>query len=239
MLKDLTNFEFKKFKVIKFIGYSEKKKDGKRCRIWLCRCSCGNEKELTSRQIGQETPMSCGCWQEWRSGNKTNHAFAYRHGFAKENKIHPLYRVWSSIIYRCYSSKKGNEFRNYRQKGVKVCDEWKNNVENFINWSIKNGWKKGLCIDRINNNGDYEPDNCQFMTRKENSKKLWKDRPDLHKGSSNWCAVISEETAQQIKELLDQGISCGQIARKYNIDYGVPYRIKKNKCWKHILATPA
>lgn len=235
MLKDLTNFEFKYFKVIKFISYTEKNKDGKRCRLWLCRCKCGNEKKLTSRQIGQKTPMSCGCWQEWRSGNKTNHTFALKHGFAKRKKIHPLYKIWASIIYRCYKAKKGSDFVNYKNKGIQIFNEWRNNPNNFIQWALNNGWKKGLCIDRINNDGNYEPNNCQFITRRENSKKLWQDNPNLNRGSKNWCAVISEETAKEIKQLLDQGISCNQIAKKFSIDYGVPYRIKNRKSWKHVI----
>ena len=72
-----------------------------------------------------------------------------------------------------------DHFKWYGDKGVKVCDEW-NKFENFRDWAISNGYESNLTIDRIDSNGDYKPDNCQWITRSENTRKasveMWEKR---------------------------------------------------------------
>lgn len=80
---------------------------------------------------------------------------------------HPVYRSWHSMKQRCYY-KKNDNYKWYGGRGVSICDEWKGNFLNFFEWSIKNNWSVGLEIDRINNNGNYEPNNCRWITHKEN-----------------------------------------------------------------------
>ncbi len=79
-----------------------------------------------------------------------------------------LYNLYSSIKIRCYD-KNHKDYNNYGGRGIKMCYRWKTNPKSFIEWAIQNGWDKGLQIDRINNNSDYRPDNCRFVTGKENS----------------------------------------------------------------------
>jgi hypothetical protein len=103
-------------------------------------------------------------------GNKLK----FKHGFAN----HPLRSIRKSMIHRCYNE--NNPFyKNYGERGIKVCDEWKDSLESFMDWAISNGWVKGLSIDRIDNDGDYEPNNCHWITVSENSRKtmtrLWKE----------------------------------------------------------------
>lgn len=69
---------------------------------------------------------------------------------------------------RCYQES-SKYYNNYGGRGIKVCDEWLASFVNFYNWSINNGWKEGLQIDRVDNDGNYEPDNCQWITNKENN----------------------------------------------------------------------
>jgi hypothetical protein len=89
--------------------------------------------------------------------------------FIRELYDHPLHDVWSSMKVRCNSNRPSYESWNGR--GIKVCDEW-NNFLPFYNWAINNGYKKGLTLDRINNNGNYEPGNCRFTTYSvQNSNK--------------------------------------------------------------------
>jgi hypothetical protein len=68
---------------------------------------------------------------------------------------------------RCYNEK-NKRYKNYGDRGIEVCDEWMN-PKTFIEWCLDNGWKKGLTIDRRDNDGDYVPENCRFVTHKENS----------------------------------------------------------------------
>lgn len=83
---------------------------------------------------------------------------------------HPLYRKWAGMITRT-TNKKESHYKNYGGRGIVVCEEWKNNFMDFYEWSVENGWKQGLTIDRINVNGNYEPKNCQWITMSENTMK--------------------------------------------------------------------
>ena len=80
---------------------------------------------------------------------------------------HELYTKWGCMKQRCYR-KKNDNYKYYGGKGIKICDEWKNDFLNFFEWSIKNGWNTKLEIDRIDSNKNYCPDNCRFITKREN-----------------------------------------------------------------------
>lgn len=82
---------------------------------------------------------------------------------------HPAYPVWMNMRNRCFNPDNLG-YKNYGGRGITVCDLWENSSMAFINWCEDNGYKKGLEIDRINNNGNYEPSNCRFVTRKVNSR---------------------------------------------------------------------
>ena len=83
---------------------------------------------------------------------------------------HPLYSVRHDMKQRCYNPN-AQKYKRYGERGIKICDEWLSSFKAFENWCLDNGWQKGLTIDRIDNDGDYCPDNCQFITRSENSKR--------------------------------------------------------------------
>lgn len=91
--------------------------------------------------------------------------FLPKHSLSK----HPLHRKWSMIINRCENQNSEN-YENYGKRGIKICAQWRNDFECFFWWAISNGWKKGLQIDRINNEIGYTPDNCRFVTLKENMR---------------------------------------------------------------------
>lgn len=86
------------------------------------------------------------------------------HGLSKTS----LCNVWYHILDRCYNSK-SPQFTDYGGRGIKVSKKWKDSPIHFVNWAKKNGYKKGLEIDRKNNDGNYEPSNCRFVTREVNS----------------------------------------------------------------------
>lgn len=75
------------------------------------------------------------------------------------NKKHPLYKKYYSMKARCYNPN-SLAYKNYGGRGIKICDEWLEDVMNFYNWAINNGYKENLTLDRINVNGNYEPNNC-------------------------------------------------------------------------------
>ena len=89
----------------------------------------------------------------------------WKHGF----RYHPLYSVFYSMYDRCYN-KKCNDYKFYGERGIDICQLWINSPRLFIEWSLDNGWKKGLEIDRIDNDKGYSDKNCRFVTHKENSR---------------------------------------------------------------------
>lgn len=104
-----------------------------------------------------------------------------------------------AMIYRCYSEK-SKDYMNYGGRGIKVCDEWrgKGSSKKFIEWSMINGYMKGLEIDRIDNDGDYSPQNCRYVTRKDNQR-------------NKRMTVLDEQKVRDIKYGKYKGMSARQI----------------------------
>lgn len=126
--------------------------------LWRCKCDCGNTIIALSSNLRRNNhTMSCGCYKKeiLKTVNKT-------HGMSKSS----IYSIWCAMKRRCYQEK-SKDYTDYGARGITVCDEWKNNFENFYEWAIRNGYEKGLSIDRINVNGNYEPSNCRWATLKE------------------------------------------------------------------------
>lgn len=90
------------------------------------------------------------------------------HGNTKHGMyLHPVYNAWNDMRQRC-NNPKSKGYKNYGGRGIKVCKLW-DDIGSFIHWSLSNGWKPGLQIDRKNNDGNYEPENCHFVTNFENN----------------------------------------------------------------------
>lgn len=119
---------------------------------WRCRCECGAEVVKTTKNLRRGT-RSCGCLQK-----EIARARATKHGLSR----HPLYFVLSEILQRC-ENPSCSDYKYYGDRGVSVCEDWHNPVE-FIRWAEANGYEPGLTIDRINTYGNYEPDNCRWVT---------------------------------------------------------------------------
>jgi hypothetical protein len=119
-------------------------------RTYLCRCDCGTEWLVVSSNI--RSTRSCGCLQREN--------FTFRtHGKSKTR----LYGIWNNMRQRCLNSNNPN-FQFYGGRGIKVCGDW-GTFEPFEKWALANGYVDGLTIERVNNDGNYEPANCEWASR--------------------------------------------------------------------------
>ena len=89
-----------------------------------------------------------------------------KHGLFHDNQ--KLFNLWQTMKSRCENQNREN-YKDYGGRGIRLCDEWKD-ASNFVLWALRNGYKEGLQLDRIDNNGNYCPENCRFVTPKENSR---------------------------------------------------------------------
>lgn len=128
--------------------YSGKKR---KFGIFICKY-CGNKFESLSTRDDTPLKKSCGCY--------TNEL---RKHCTHKKSNHKLYRVWVAMRDRC-NNKTNKGYKNYGERGISVCREWKDDFMSFYRWSMENGYEKGKSIDRINNDKGYSPDNCRYTT---------------------------------------------------------------------------
>ncbi len=152
-------------------------------RVVPCTCACGTKRDVlvfALRRAGVETDSkssSCGCHKAERAARQAE-AFSVTHGYARAEK-HPLYRLWLRIRKRC-NNPAAHNYKHYGGRGIKVFEPWVNDAEAFITWVLENLGERppGHTLDRIDNDGHYEPGNLQWATMAEQNAK--KARPNIY-----------------------------------------------------------
>lgn len=164
-----------------------------------CICDCGNTIIAVRGNLLTGNTTSCGCYKK-----ELDHKRFLKHGCAENPD--KLYQKWLSMRNRCFNSQ-ATGYENYGGRGIRVCAEWDDYIK-FKEWAITNGYADGLTIDRIDVNGDYEPDNCRFVTIKEQNN---------NRRTTNFH-TYNGKTQSEMKWAEEYGISYGAL--KTRLGYG-------------------
>ena len=204
---------------------------------WLMRCDCGTEKIISITGVVRGKVKSCGCLNIEHHKSGLNHL---KHGDAKKGNVSKLHNKWRSILGRCHSSNIKITNR-YGERGIKVCKEWREDYLVFKEWALKNGYSDKLTIDRIDNNGNYEPKNCRFVDAKEQARNRRTSRFETIDGETKtvaeWAEIFkkpyeemrsffsSSRWREKTDSIINDCVECG--GKGYYINNG--YTIQNNK----------
>ena len=150
----------------------------------------------------------------------------YKTGYAAAGNIQGFYNSWQNMKGRCLR-KSHPKYKRYGGRGIKIYEPWLK-IENFAEWALSAGWKQGLSLDRIDNDGHYCPENCRWVSLSENSRK-------------KSTTKINSLQAQQIRKRAKSGECEYDLAKEYNVVHGTIWFIVNNfthvpdgKCTKKI-----
>jgi len=201
-LIDLTGKKFVKLTVL-----TRAKSSNSGHTMWQCQCECGNKPIVDAGNLRSGHSTQCRSCQV--SERSTTHGL----------RRHPLYGVWINMKARC-SNKKHDMYHRYGGRGITICEKWVDSFQSFYNDMI-DGYAYGLQIDRRNNDGNYEPDNCRWLTRAENMQNSSK-------------AKLTFEQVLMIRIKNNYGISVRSLSVMYNMGYDQILAIVNGKSWKNI-----
>lgn len=180
-IKDLTG---QKYGLLTVIGLKD---TDTRKTYWICQCECGNVKEVRSDSLLCGTIKSCGCLK--RAQDKVNLTKNHRHKMSGTR----IYIEWQGMKGRCYNPH-DPRYDRWGGRGITVCDEWRDSFEAFYEWAMSHGYADDLTIDRIDNDGNYTPDNCRWATQSEQSRNR-NSNIKIRIGNSTrtlteWCEIF-------------------------------------------------
>ena len=209
--KDLTNQKFGRLTAIKRV---DDEKNGK--VQWLCQCDCGRQCIVRAQDLTKRHTTSCGCYY------KEVHT---KHGKSKDR----LYSIWNGMRHRV-TDDKHISYASYGGRGIKMCQEWFEDFEQFYVWAIESGYKEELTIDRIDVDGDYEPNNCRWVTTKEQSFNK-RNTVTVHYNDKEYTvADISSLTGLKpptIYQRIKRGWSAKEIFSVPTLESGGDYKCKQ------------
>ena len=136
--------------------------------VWVCRCDCGTIIEKLTSQLDRPTQKFFACTE---CEDNPRARLKRTHGATNTS----LYAIWGAMRHRCHNPNSSN-FAYYGGKGIQVCQAWRESFVAFRDWANANGYEVGLSIERVDSNGNYEPANCEWITRSENAGRASRAR---------------------------------------------------------------
>lgn len=151
-IEDLSGLRFGRLTTLDVAGRTNGRKT-----LWRCRCDCGAEIVVVSDSLKSGHTKSCGCLH-----SDIMREISTTHGHAGER----IHSIWRGMKDRCNNPNR-RMYKDYGERGIRVCPEWEEDFQEFYNWSMDNGYADDLTVDRINNDEGYSPNNCRWATNKE------------------------------------------------------------------------
>lgn len=206
--KNLLNQKFNRLTVLSFAGMEKGRSH------WLCRCNCGTERVFSGNSISKGNTKSCGCLRYDNLLIKKKML-----GLSLQQANPRLYRCWIDMKRRCDNQNR-LEYKNYGGRGITVCEDWKGSFKSFADWSLANGYKENLEIDRYpNNDGNYEPSNCKWTDPSENSRRKRSTK-------LNWTKVMTIRNLYKIGAFTQI-----ELSKIFSITPSTINVVIKNKTW--------
>lgn len=196
--EDLTGRAFGDLIVLSFIRRKELNIRKQTTPLWLCKCVCGNTREVVDAKLKNGTTVSCKpCGIKrigvFNSGSDT--------GLDIKVSSERLHRIWIAMKQRC-SNQNTVGYKNYGGKGVIVCTEWSNSYKSFREWALECGYSETLTIDRKDFTGNYEPSNCRWVTLEDNNKESFERHYSAKTG------IFSKESYEKVRVTNKTKLGC-------------------------------
>ena len=187
LVNDLTG---KRFGRLTVIGVED---NGKRQTYYACQCDCGNVKVIRADALVGGCTVSCGCKK--KEQDRINLTANHSHKMSGTR----LYVIWNGMKGRC-NNPNDPRYDRYGGRGISVCEEWNTSFQSFYDWAISNGYSEELTIDRIDNDGNYEPSNCRWSTNKEQCNNRATNINikigNATKTLTEWCEIFDVDVAR-------------------------------------------